>query len=140
MCIRLSIMWWLLGCVPCGVVASEQSHIKTLGPREATMWSPYIEWTLENPSFNGNPFDVMAKVRFAHEPSGAAHTTEMFFTGEDTWRFRFTGDREGVWRFATSSTDPELDGYSGRVLVRANPNPDTTGFLTHVGNRFALQH
>jgi len=138
--IRLSIILLLLGCVPCGVVASKQSHIKTLDSREVNMWFPHIEWALENPSFNGNPFDVMARVRFAHEQSGAVHTTEMFFTGEDTWRFRFTGDREGVWLFATSSTDPELDGYSGSVLVRANPNPDTTGFLTHVGNRFALQH
>ncbi len=140
MCIRLSLLLLLLGTVSWAGAAPKQNHNKTLTPREASMWSPYIEWTLENPSCDSNPFDVLASVQFVHEQSGAVHLTEMFFTGQDTWRFRFTGDRKGMWTFTTSSVDPKLDGYSGRVLVKANPNPDAPGFLTHVGNRFALQH
>ena len=110
-----------------------------LGRREATMWAPYVEWTLENPSYNGNPFDVVATVTFVHPDSGAAHSTEMFYAGDNEWRFRFTGTRLGTWMFATSSADPELDGHQGAVTVRANPNKDIRGFLTHVRNTFAIQ-
>ena len=109
-----------------------------LGPRRATMWL-YEEWSLENPSCDGNPFDVVARVTFSHAGSDQTRTTQMFYAGDDTWKFRFTGTRLGEWRFTTVSGDPELNGHRGTIMVRPNPNPAIKGFLTHKGNRFAIQ-
>jgi hypothetical protein len=109
-----------------------------LGSRDATMWL-YEEWSLEDPSCEGNPFDVVARVKFSHAGSDETRTTEMFYTGGRRWKFRFTGTRPGRWHFKTASTDPELGGHSGTVTVRPNPDPKIKGFLTHRGNRFAVR-
>jgi hypothetical protein len=101
------------------------------------MWE-YQQWSLTNPSWSGNPYDVVATVTFVHTGSDAIHTTEMFYDGLNTWKFRFTGTRVGLWTFTTASRDPELNGQMGQVIVKPNPNPKIKGFLTHVGNKFAI--
>lgn len=116
------------------------AHGADLGQRDTTMWTPHIEWSLNNSSYSGNPFDVVASVTFSHAGSGAAHATEMFYAGDDTWKFRFTGTRSGPWHFVTSSEDPELDGHTGTVTVTPNGDRNVRGFLTHVGNKFAIPH
>jgi hypothetical protein len=108
------------------------------GSRNAVLWE-FEEWSLENPSYSGNPFDVVATVTFDHQGSGKTHTTEMFYDGGDTWKFRFTGTKTGTWTFTTSSDDPELDGRSGTVNVSSNPDENDRGFLTEQGNRLAIQ-
>lgn len=105
----------------------------------STLWAPYLEWTLPNASYAGNPFDVVATATFEHAGSGAAHTTEMFYDGADAWSFRFTGTRTGRWTFTTASDDPDLDGRSGTVTIEPNPDHQVEGFLTHAGNKYALQ-
>jgi len=62
----------------------------------------------------------------------------MFYDGDDTWKFRFTGTKTGTWSFTTSSDDPELDGHSGSVEV-APTDPDSYGFVTNEGNKWARQ-
>jgi hypothetical protein len=110
-----------------------------LGKRNVTMWRPFLEWTLENPSCDGNPFDLEASARFGHVDSGATHVTEMFFAGKNQWRFRFSGSLAGTWTFVTSSADPGLDGHTGSITVTPNSDPQARGFLTHAGNKFAIQ-
>jgi hypothetical protein len=102
------------------------------------MWL-YEEWSLENTSHEGNPFDLDAQVTFSHADSDETRTTAMFYAGDDTWNFRFTGTRLGRWQFETGSADPELDGHRGTITVRPNANPVQKGFLTHQGNQFAIQ-
>lgn len=116
------------------------------GSNTATMWSPTLEWTLKNDSFDGNPFDLVAKVTFTHESGKATRTTEMFYAGDDTWKFRFTGTRLGKWAFRTqadgaggTTEDGDLHGRKGTVAVAAHPHPRMRGFITHQGNRFARQ-
>ena len=70
-----------------------------LTEKAGTQWGPTIEWTVENPSWQGNAFDVVAKVRFVHQSSGQTRTTEMFYAGGTQWTFRFTGTRTGRWSF-----------------------------------------
>ena|GEM_PF-970773 len=111
---------------------------KDLGQKDGVMWE-YLEWSLGNPSWSGNPFDLVATVTFTHTAGGSTHTTEMFYDAEAVWKFRFTGTRTGVWTFVTSSSDSELDGFSGRITITANPDPDTRGFLTGQGNKYAIQ-
>ena len=86
----------------------------SFGSRSVVLWE-YEGWSVENASYSGNPFDVIATVTFEHQGSSKSHTTEMFHDGDDTWKFRFTGTRMGTWNFTTSSDDPELDGHSGSV-------------------------
>ena len=102
---------------------------KNLGNRTAEMWE-FEEWELKNSTWSGNPFDLDATVTFKHEGSNASHTTGMFYDNNDTWSFRFTGDQIGKWTYTTSSSDPDLNGISGAVQVKANPDSDAYGFIT----------
>ena len=109
--------------------------------REATLWE-YEQWTLENSSYSGNPFDLRASVDFEHIQTGKTHTTEMFYDGDNTWKFRFTGTMTGRWRYETTSTDPELDGKTGTIRVEKNRDADIVGFLRRPpggGNKYAIQ-
>jgi hypothetical protein len=111
---------------------------ETLG-RTGTLWAPALEWSLENPSWSGNPFDLEAAVTFTHAASGEERTTYMFHDGRKIWRFRFTATRTGVWTFRTSSGDADLDGRSGTVTIRPNPDPKISGFIVAHGNKYARQ-
>jgi hypothetical protein len=106
----------------------------TLPAREGTLWAPYLEWSLENPTYNGNPYDLVASATFVHEGSGETQETEMFYDGNERWKFRFTGTKVGEWHFTTSSQDAELDGHSGTVTI--GPNPEVPGFVTQIGNKW----
>jgi hypothetical protein len=107
--------------------------------KEGTLWAPYLEWNLENPGYSGNPFDIIARVAFQHEESGEVRQTQMFYDGNETWKFRFTGTRTGLWTFLTSSEEANLDGYNGKILIHPNEDPDIYGFLVNHGNKFARQ-
>ncbi|MFO7956095.1 MAG: DUF5060 domain-containing protein [Candidatus Brocadiia bacterium] len=104
--------------------------------RTARQWTP-VKWEIPNPDWEGNPFDVEASVRFSHDETGERHVTGMFYDGEGTWRFRFTGTRPGRWSFTTESGDADLDGLTGVVTVE--PNPDGVGFVTAQGNTWCRQ-
>ncbi len=105
--------------------------------RKARMWE-YEEWTLDNATWKGNPFDVVAKVTFIHTSTGDQHVTAMFYAGDNQWKFRFTGTRQGEWNFFTSSGDGDLDGHTGSVMVSERRSKKMKGFLTSVGNKFAV--
>jgi len=106
-----------------------------LGDHSARVWET-VEYSLANASWSGNPFDLLASVTFTHAKE--TRTTEMFYAGDDVWKFRFTGTRTGVWSFSTSSGDADLDGYTGSVTVGPRANAAVKGFLTHVGNKYAI--
>jgi len=110
-----------------------------LGDSACTMWSPHLEWQLSNPSWSDNPFDVVTTVTFVHADSGETRVTEMFYDGGDTWKFRFTGTRLGAWTFTTTSNDAPLNGHTGTITVKPNPDNKIKGFLTHQGNKYAIQ-
>lgn len=116
---------------------SQLSIAADLGSKSGRMWHPYLEWSVSNPSFSGNPYDVVASVTFSHSGSSNSHKTEMFYAGNNTWKFRFAGTQLGTWNFVTSSSDSELNGHTGSASIGNNPNG--TGFLTTSGNKFALQ-
>jgi len=108
---------------------------KDLGSRSARMWE-CEEYSLTNPTWSGNPFDLVATVTLAHAKE--VRTTEMFYAGGDTWKFRFTGTRTGTWSVSTSSNDPDLDGHTGSVTISARARSDIKGFLTNAGNKYAI--
>ena len=107
--------------------------------RAGTQWAPFLEWSVQNPTFEGNPFDVLAAATFVHADSGEKRTTEMFHDGSSAWKFRFTGTRPGKWTFTTASQDADLAGLRGTVTITPNPDPKITGFLTHRGSKYAIE-
>ena len=101
-----------------------------------TLWSPTVEWSYPNPTFSGVAFDLVATVTFVHDTSGEIRATQMFYAGDDAWNFRFTGSRTGLWRWTSSSDDPDLDGLSGTVWMNANPGAD--GFVEARGHAWVF--
>ncbi len=97
-----------------------------------TVWSPTLEWSFPNPSWEGSPFDLVATVHFEHDDSDETHTTEMFYAGDDAWNVRFTGTRVGMWRWTSASDDPDLDGLAGTIWMHDNPGAD--GFVEGRGH------
>lgn len=120
------------------VDASPTEETPPPSSRETVLWE-LEEWALQNPSYSGNPFDLVATVTFEHRGSDKTHVTEMFYDGDDTWRFRFTGTKTGTWTFTSTSDDSDLNGYSGTITVLDNPSPDARGFITNIGNKWAWQ-
>ena len=107
-----------------------------LGIKQGTQWSPCLEWTVVNPIWSGNAFDVRATVEFTHHSSGEKRRTEMYFVGEKSWAFRFTATETGTWSFLTSSEDEDLHGHTGTVEIVANPRAGAHGFLKQFGNKW----
>jgi hypothetical protein len=108
--------------------------------RTGTLFSPCLEWKLENPDHPANPFDLEATAIFTHKASGETRRTGMFFDGNATWKFRFTGTRTGEWTFVTRSSAPALNGRTGAVSITVDRTRPARGFVTSVdGNRWAWQ-
>ncbi|MHC4084859.1 MAG: DUF5060 domain-containing protein [Planctomycetota bacterium] len=117
------------------VMFGNRARADDLGNRSAGMWE-CEEYSLNNTTWPGNPFDLVATATFKH--AGEKRVTEMFYVGGDTWKFRFTGTRTGVWKFSTSSSDADLDGHTGSITVIPRANSSMKGFLIHVGNKYAI--
>ena len=129
---------YLLLLLITGTVFLFQGNVCVAQQSNAIMWE-YQERAVNNPSWNGNEYDVAATVTFTHTISGSTHVTEMFYDGSNTWKFRFTGDKLGEWTYTTISSDSDLNGLTGSVIVDPNPDPDARGFLGNQGNKYAIQ-
>ena len=103
------------------------------GNRTVTQYEPYLEWQVTNVDYSGNPYDVVAKVTYNHNSSSARHEIEMFYDGNDTWKFRFSGSQRGGWTFTTSSSNSDLNGHTGTITVTQNNDPKIKGYLTQTG-------
>ena len=96
-----------------------------------------LTFSLDNPAFSGNPYDLDATVLFTHSETGEQIRTGMFYDGGSTWRFRFTGTREGTWTFTSQSVDDDLSGASGSINVAFDPT--ALGFLTTHDTKYGRQ-
>lgn len=108
--------------------------------RVAKQWYPFVEWQVDDVSVGDavNPFDVVAWAVFEHDESGETIRSGMFYGGDGTWKFRFSGTKVGRWKFDTLSDDvADLDGLRGAVEVE--PNDDAVlgrGFVTNVDHQW----
>jgi hypothetical protein len=109
-----------------------------LGTKRTSVFGPAVEYTLRNPSWEGNPFDLEATATFTHPQSGQTFQHPWYYAGEsDLWKLRFTGIQPGRWTFTTSSRDRDLDGRTGTIEVAADP--DARGFTVAAGYQWAQQ-
>jgi len=104
--------------------------LRATEPQLGTQWGPFLDWRLENRSFQGDPFDLVATVTFTHTASGTRHTTETFYAGGRTWKFRFTGPRTGTWTYRVSSSIADWNGQTGTITIAPNPEPRAHGYIT----------
>ena len=128
------LRFYLIALAIAGVPGS--SSAAGLGNSQGTQWFPYLQWTVDNPDWRGNAFDVQATVEFTHHASGEKRRTEMFFTGGKSWAFRFTGTRLGAWSFASISPDKDLHGFTGEVTITPNPHAGAHGFLRNFDGKW----
>ncbi|MBL8889245.1 MAG: DUF5060 domain-containing protein [Planctomycetaceae bacterium] len=98
-----------------------------------------MQWDIQNPDWEGNPFDVRAQVEFKHAASGEVRRTEMFYNGESIWSFRFTATKPGTWTLQTSSADQHLDGHLGTIHIAANPNKNAHGFIQNIHGKWGWE-
>ena len=114
---------------------SSPVHAENFTDKTIPLWQ-YSQWSINDASYSGNPFDVEAKATFTHPQSGEKHTTGMFYNGGKRFNFRFTGTKLGKWTFKTESGNTDLNGHTGSITVKPNPNPNVAGFITHAGNKW----
>lgn len=82
---------------------------------EVGKWRRHVI-TLPNNDYSGNPFELEVDGTFVHEASGTTVTLPGYYAGDDEWKIGFMPTEIGEWTYVTSSSDPQLDGVSGRVL------------------------
>jgi len=129
----------LVGLAGITIILSSLSGVVSAGSldKTGTQWVPYLEWSLTNSSYEGNPYDLVATVTFSHAENGERITTEMFYAGGTTWKFRFAGTQAGIWTFTNSSSDSELSGKTGTVTIA--PNPGVHGFVKKFNQKWGWQ-
>lgn len=101
-------------------------------------WASH-DFSVADVASDGDPFDELATASFQHQASGDTVVTEGFYAGDQTYRFRFTGSRLGLWTYTTSSAKAALDGLSGSVEVVANADPARRGFIVASASKWARQ-
>jgi hypothetical protein len=94
------------------------------------------EVTLRGPT-HGNPF---LDVRFAARFAQGYDSIEVpgFYDGNGNYRVRFSPEQQGVWRYETRSSAPELNGKTGEFSV-IKPSAGNHGPV-RVANIFHFAH
>ena len=97
------------------------------GSNECQKFHPY-EIAIRSATAHLNPF-LVEVTALLHGPDGESTAIPGYYDGDGEWKIRFSPNAEGVWRFATQSVDPVLDGHHGEVRCVANGNPHVHGAL-----------
>jgi len=128
-----------------GVVQADDSPNLLFSELDKTgmQWYPYLEWSIQNTTYSGNPYDLVATVTFINSVELDTHITEMFYDSTDTtpdaWKFRFSGTYIGDYTFTSSSTDPDLDSLSGTVTINYNSDLNAHGFIKNFDSKWGWQ-
>lgn len=84
---------------------------------------PRVEqWGMEEVSLQSNTphanlfTDVELRCRFTSDSRQLE--VDGFYDGNQTWKVRFMPEQQGEWTYTTSSNDPQLNGKSGKFVVR----------------------
>jgi hypothetical protein len=113
LCVLISIS----GCI---------NDVNLLSEKTIELNEPFAEWILIEEEIAGNPYDVIAHAIFTHE-EGESIRSLMFYDGNNSWKFRFTGVKTGKWTVETKGPG-NLGGKRGSVVVEDNLL-DLPGFI-----------
>jgi hypothetical protein len=98
-----------------------------------------LEQTLHHSGTYQNSYvDASATATLAR-PDGATRTVPLFWDGENIWRFRFSPDVVGAWRWRTTSDDNGLGGKSGSFTVVPSDRKGSIRPMTAAPHHFERQ-
>lgn len=100
----------------------------SFAPRDAVLFGATLEWSVDVPDVKGNPFDLRATATFKNAATRTSIRTDLYYDGNDTYRFRFAPTEIGRWSFELDSENSALDGLVGIVDVKTNPDDGARGF------------
>ena len=103
--------------------------------RATAMWERF-EISIENTSWQGNPFDIVLEATFI-SPSGRNFHHLGFYAGENTWKIYFMPDEKGKWTYQTNSDDEDMNGISGKFSC---VNSDLDAPLVADGKQWRLKN
>lgn len=122
---------------------------KSHGSKSTTVFYPHVDFVIEDVTYSGNPFDVIVNITFTHTDTGKNIRSLAFYDGDwdgrtgvstqDSWVIRFTGIKAGEWTFTTFSSNSNLNGHTGTIIVVRQDQGDEIlgrGFLTGENNRW----
>jgi hypothetical protein len=69
-----------------------------------------IERAYQHAGRHANPYTAIDAAAQFLAPDGGMRHIPLFWDGGATWRFRFSPDQIGTWRWTTHSDDGGLDG------------------------------
>lgn len=139
----------LTGSILFGVPLRDSEIILPLTALPNVKTFQVFELALEAASPGANPYvDGPSFSATFRGVSGAANGKTLaakgFWDGGNRWQIRFTPTAAGEWTYETSSSDPGLDGFSGRLVVveptaaEKVANPLLHGFLERDGDAWKL--
>jgi len=79
--------------------------------------------SFSKPSHEGNPFELDFSVTFVHEQTSDSLTLPGFYAGGEMWKVGFMPTRTGTWNWTSNSSDSDLNGLSGSVVVASSGHP-----------------
>jgi hypothetical protein len=118
----------LLGFGLLGAPGAARSMVLPLpsGGVQVPQWSVY-EIPLAAASSYANPY-TQAAVQATFTGPGTTKTVRGFWDGGASWKIRFACTRQGIWTYATVSSDTGLGGKSGSFSC-TSPAAGNHGFL-----------
>jgi len=94
---------------------------------DASQWE-VAEIRVESKALADDPFDLELTGVFTSS-TGQAVEVPGFYNGERDYLIRFTPPTPGTWTYVTKSSDPSLDGRSGKLKVAAAKKQQRGGVL-----------
>ena len=107
----LPFLWILAPCLAVMLRSAEPTPVNRFG---------FHETSLTSTGTYANPYLDLTANAILTAPDGTTHTLPLFWDGDATWKFRFSPDQTGSWRWSVRSADAGLNGKQGSFAVRAS--------------------
>jgi hypothetical protein len=125
----IAVVIWL--CVHFAIAADTVPQIPRFG---------ILELALTAQGQYANPYtDLTAEATLTPPGGSAAKIALLFWDGKDSWRFRFSPDVLGTWKWAVKSPDTGLNGQSGSFEVVASTRRGSIRSMADFPHHFQRQ-
>lgn len=77
---------------------------------------------LEHADFTGNPFELSVEGIFTNATTDTRIVMPGYFAGNGQWKIKFMPTEPGEWSYETVSSEPPLNGITGRLMATPSMN------------------
>ncbi len=100
-----------------------------------------VEQSFEHTGDYENPYRQLSATVRLTEPDNKTHRDlPLFWDGARSWRFRFSPDKTGLWKWATQSDNDGLHGKTGEFRVVASNLAGGLQPMPHASRHFQRQN